>query len=290
MKTNHLVAAGALALAALVLAPAVLAAEATSESGKKRFFWNRLRDPKPAAQAAAETPAPTETAPSAEGVEVAVAVAKTVEEKEARRAEKEQEKLEQEAAVGTSGGRRIERVVARLRVGPIGRDAAAAPYLDLIGTGRATAAEMNDFAAYVARKGLLEEALEIQHKAIDLDPRSSTLWLNLGTLQRGVRRSGAAQAAYRRAIDLDPSNALAWYNLGVVQDTQGDYDDSVESFRRALTLDPTLADAKVNPQVVNNDRMLVVQLLLSQQKTGALGLPLVPMQLRPAPADAPAVK
>lgn len=252
------------------------AADAAGNSGKKKYFWNRLRESKPAAEekAAAESlPAPG--TPAAEAPRV-------VDEKEARRAAKEQERLEQQAALGTSGGRRLDRVVARLRVGPIGSDPSALPYLDLIETGQATAAEMNDFAAWVARRGLVEEALEIQHGAIDRDRQSSTLWLNLGTLQRGLRRPGPAQAAYKRAIDLDPSNALAWYNLGVVQDAQNDYDAAVESFRRAFTLDPSLADAKVNPQVVNNDRMLVVQLLLSQQRTGALGLPLVPMQPRPA--------
>jgi tetratricopeptide (TPR) repeat protein len=248
---------------------------------KKPGIFNRLRDPKPAAEApapAGELPAPAE---------VAAPAPRAVDDKEARRLAKEREDLEREAARGTSGGRKLDRIVARLRVGPIGQDVLAVPYLDLIETGQATASELNDFASYVARKGLVEDALEFQRRAIELDPKNSRLWLNLGTLQRGVRRPGAAEAAYRRAIDLDPANALAWYNLGVVQDARDEYEPAIESFRRAFTLDPTLADAKVNPQVVGNDRMLVVQLLLSQQKTGALGLPLVPMQTRAAPPAAP---
>lgn len=205
----------------------------------------------------------------------------TEHEKAQQEAAEAQAQLEAQATGPTSIG--LEKVVARLRVTPLGRDPQAIPYLDLAERGTATAPQLNDFAAFVAYRGLVGQAVEFQKAAVKLDRANATYWLNLGTMQRSLREFGAAGAAFKRALELDPANALAYYNLGTVLDAESDYDGALEAYRRALILDPRLGDPRFNPQVVGNDRMLAVKLLIAQTQSGALSLPLLTVQDKEAP-------
>jgi len=165
-----------------------------------------------------------------------------------------------------------------LRQGPIGAEPNANAYLDLIESGRATAPQVNDFAAYLAKRGMPRVAQQYQEHATALAPKDPTIWLNLGTIQRTIGSLGDAAGSFKKAISLDPNNALAHYNLGAVYDAQKSYDDAVEEYRRALVLDPDLADPRKNPQVVNNENLMAVRLTIYANQAGALGLPLLQMQ------------
>jgi tetratricopeptide (TPR) repeat protein len=171
-----------------------------------------------------------------------------------------------------------------VRSGPIGAEPNAVAYLDLIGAGRATAAQVNDFAAYLAKRGMPKVAVSLQEYALRLDPTSATLWANLGTILRTNGSLGPAASAYKKAIEIDPANALAHYNLGAVYDADKRYDAAIEEYRRALVLDPDLADPRKNPQVVNNDNLLAVKLQIYSHQAGSLGLPLLQMQKNATPA------
>jgi len=174
----------------------------------------------------------------------------------------------------------------RLRQGPVGAEPNALAYLDLIESGKATAAQVNDFAAYLAKRGMTRVALQYQDYATELAPKDPTIWLNMGTIQRTMGSLGDAAGSFKKAISLDPNHALAHYNLGAVYDAQKEYDDAIEEYRRALVLDPDLADPRKNPQVVNNENLLAVRLTIYGNEAGALGLPLLQMQ-KPAPATKP---
>ncbi|HZN56127.1 MAG TPA: tetratricopeptide repeat protein [Candidatus Polarisedimenticolaceae bacterium] len=180
----------------------------------------------------------------------------------------------------------LAKVIARLREGPIGTEPNAVAYLDLIEQGRATPSQVNDFAAYLAKRGMPRIALPFQEYALKLDRNNPTLWLNLGTIQRTTGALGDATGSFKKTISLDPNNALAHYNLGSIYDAQKDYDAAIEEYRRALVLDPDLADPRKNPQVVNNENLLAVKLEIYQNQAGALGLPLLQMQ-PPVPAPKP---
>jgi tetratricopeptide (TPR) repeat protein len=250
IRTNVTVR-GVLAVALLALAvPAARAAVSGTPDPAAKGWFNRLRGG---------------------GSDAGGATSKA--EKEAA---EQTQKLEAQAVAGASLG--LEKTVARLRVTNLGKDPQAVPYLDLIERGTATAPQLNDFAAYVAYRGLVGQAVEFQRAAVKLDGTQATYWLNLGTMQRALRQFGSAESAFQRAIQIDPANALAYYNLGTVLDAQEKYDDGLEAFRRALILDPKLADPRVNPQVVGNDRMLVVKLLIAQTQSGAMSLPLITVQ------------
>ncbi len=181
----------------------------------------------------------------------------------------------------------LTNTIALVRKSVIGGDPNVGAYLDLISAGQASDAQVNDFAAYVAKRGMPKVAISFQQYALRLQPQNSTLWLNLGTLQRTTGAYSSAETSFEKAIDIDPINALAHYNLGAVHDAQGDYDDAIEEYRRALVLDPGLADPRKNPQVVNNEILLAVELEIYQSQAGALGLPLLQMQKTPPPQKPP---
>jgi hypothetical protein len=179
------------------------------------------------------------------------------------------------------------KAIDTLRNTAIGKEPNSVAYLDRIATGRASAPQVNDFAAYLAKRGMPKAALAFQEYAVRMQPADATLWLNLGTIRRTNRSNGPAVTAYKKAIELDPGNALAHYNLGAVYDAEKHYDDAIEEYRRALVLDPELADPRKNPQVVNNDNLLAVRLELYRNQAGSLGLPLLQMQ-KPTPTPPPA--
>ncbi len=183
----------------------------------------------------------------------------------------------------------LAKAIVHLRDTAIGSEPTAVTYMDLIAAGRATPAQVNDFAAYLAKRGMPKVAAGFQEYAVKLDETNPTLWLNLGTIRRTAGSNGPAETAYKKTIALDPGNALAHYNLGSLYDTQKKYDEAIEEYRRALVLDPDLADPRKNPQVVNNENLLAVKLEIYQNQAGSLGLPLLQMQkgTKAAPAVPP---
>jgi tetratricopeptide (TPR) repeat protein len=182
----------------------------------------------------------------------------------------------------------LMKTIQRLRANPVGQEPNPAAYLTLIESGKASAAEVNDFATYLAKRGAVPTALQFQQYGVTLAPKDATLWLNLGTIQRTLGNLGSAADAFQKSIALDPNSGLAHYNLGTVYDAQKNYDDAIEEYRRALVIQPDLADPRKNPQVVNNDNMLAVRLKLYANQSGAMGLPLIQLQKTAAPAKDPA--
>jgi len=195
------------------------------------------------------------------------------------------------AAAAVMPDEALTKSIVQLRTTSLGTEPTAVAYMDLIAAGRATAPQVNDFAAYLAKRGMPKVALGFQEYAVKLQPADATLWLNLGTIRRTAGSAGGAISAFKKTIELDPGNAWAHYNLGAVYDAEKNYDSAIEEYRRALVLDPDLADPRKNPQVVNNDNLLAVKLEIYRNQAGSLGLPLLQMQ-KPAakPAGKPAAK
>jgi tetratricopeptide (TPR) repeat protein len=267
MKKSTLVAVAA-AIAATVFLPAATPS-ARADGGESSWWVPRLRSKEAAAeqqqqQAREEVPNNTAPAPPPAGTHAAV-----------------------EAVLPDSSLLKLNK---HLKEGPIGRDANARAYLDLIEVGGASPAQLNDFAAYLAKRGMPRVALAYQQYAVRLDGSDPTLLLNLGTLHQTLHETGPAESAFRKCLDIDPNHALAHYNLGTVYDTQKRYDDAIEEYRRALVLDPSLGDPRKNPQVVNNEHLLAVKLEIYANQAGSLGLPLKQMQpdasAKPAPKPA----
>jgi Flp pilus assembly protein TadD len=164
-------------------------------------------------------------------------------------------------------------VQERLRASRVGTDLVGRRYLDLVDTGTATAGQLNEFGIWLSGQGILEPAEEYFRAALELNQEDAEVWNNLGMVQLRLGQDGA-KSSFQHAIELVPTHAVAHYNMGIFLDHAGEYDAAVEEYIRALTLDPRLGDPVHNPQVVHNQRLLVVRLGLYERKARTLGLPM----------------
>jgi len=84
-----------------------------------------------------------------------------------------------------------------------------------------SAAEHNDLGYYYETGGHTDLAQREYRKALKLDPHLARARVNLGNLEAGAGRWGAAEDHYRRALRDAPADADALNNLAVALMRQG---------------------------------------------------------------------
>lgn len=100
------------------------------------------------------------------------------------------------------------------------------------------AGELAFRAKTAADKGKTDEAIDLNRRAIDLNPSHVGAWNNLGALLMARQNYREAMQAFERAADLLPKDprpyenlALCWYDMG--------YDDNALTYyRKSLERDP----------------------------------------------------
>ncbi len=106
---------------------------------------------------------------------------------------------------------------------------------------------MNDEVSYItAGTGLIddlrpEEALDVLKTAVEINPRSTAAYNNLGVAAIKLDRIGEARSYFERAAALDPSFPVPRQGLGEVYQRQGDRAAAVAQWKKALELDPFFA-------------------------------------------------
>jgi tetratricopeptide (TPR) repeat protein len=89
--------------------------------------------------------------------------------------------------------------------------------------------------------GRYEQAIELNRRALDLQPDLAGVWNSLGLSLMGRGRDldflEAAQA-FKRAADLDPRDERPYQNLGVLYHERGFDEDALEYFSLALERNP----------------------------------------------------
>jgi tetratricopeptide (TPR) repeat protein len=90
------------------------------------------------------------------------------------------------------------------------------------------------------------EVIQAYTSALELDPVSTGVLVNLGTVHFHLKNWDQAQEYYRRALEADPRYALAHFNLGNLYDEKGDQAKALLHYLMALRLDPAYADAHYN--------------------------------------------
>jgi len=85
---------------------------------------------------------------------------------------------------------------------------------------------------------LLKETLVVYQRAVQLGPRLSKTWNNLGVALDNLSRFEEARKAFRQAIQLKPDDALPWLNLGSNYSSDRMYREALEPFRKGLALEP----------------------------------------------------
>lgn len=95
-------------------------------------------------------------------------------------------------------------------------------------------------------KGLLDEALSLYKKAIEMNPYAAEAYFNIGVIYQEKGLSDKAALNYEIAIGLNKDFLEAHHNLGVVFKEKGIFHEAVPCFQRVLQLKPDHASALYN--------------------------------------------
>lgn len=82
--------------------------------------------------------------------------------------------------------------------------------------------------------------------ALQIDPKDSVSWSNVGNMNAFEGKQEAALKAYDEALKADPKNPTVWNNKGVVYQSMGMYQEAMVCFDKALGYDPDFFDAHIN--------------------------------------------
>ena len=115
-----------------------------------------------------------------------------------------------------------------------------------------------------------ERSIELLKNSLQLDVGNAVYWAALGNTYF-LLHPNAAQHAYIRAIEIDSKSASAWVNLGLLYAYHGDVDLANEALYRAQVLNPDNTLAWVGQYLIataNGDKADATLLL-----EHAVGLP-----------------
>jgi tetratricopeptide (TPR) repeat protein len=96
------------------------------------------------------------------------------------------------------------------------------------------------------KKGRIEEALIINQKTVEINPKDVEAVYNLGNTFKELNRLEEARANYKIVIKLQPEHFGAYNNLGIVLKELGQFEDAEISFKHLVKLKPN------NVEAINN--------------------------------------
>jgi tetratricopeptide (TPR) repeat protein len=106
-----------------------------------------------------------------------------------------------------------------------------------------SAEAMSNIGLVLKAANQLEQAQEIQLKAIGIDPTYAKAYINLGVLLAGQRDLNEAEHYLRQAVTLSPEKVLAYQNLGSALHMNGKSREAIEIYEIAVEISPK--DARV---------------------------------------------
>lgn len=102
-------------------------------------------------------------------------------------------------------------------------------------------------------QGMLDEAIELYTRAIQLDPNLAAAYNNRGLAYDEKGDLGRAIADLDRAIQLDPNAAPTYYNRGLAHKALGKKAEAISDFEKFISLTD-------NPQLIQQARQLIAEL------------------------------
>jgi tetratricopeptide (TPR) repeat protein len=82
--------------------------------------------------------------------------------------------------------------------------------------------------------GLNQKAIDSYKAILSFDPKSSTVWSNIGLLYVKEGKNTEAEEAYKKAIELNGENPYPYNNLGTLYLKELRYDEAIEAALAAL--------------------------------------------------------
>jgi tetratricopeptide (TPR) repeat protein len=104
----------------------------------------------------------------------------------------------------------------------------------------------NILAVTLHRMGRSQEGLDEMRIASQLDPSNTSIFANLGEMERKAGNLDEAEAALKRATALDARSVQAHNNLGIVYYDRKDFEKARECYRAALRYNEQYAEAHNN--------------------------------------------
>jgi Tfp pilus assembly protein PilF len=86
------------------------------------------------------------------------------------------------------------------------------------------------------QQGDAEAAVECYEKAIQIDPRLLTAWLNLTSACTMLEQDDKAVESAQQAVTLEPDSGMAHNNLAVALYFKGEYNEAKQHLERAKEL------------------------------------------------------
>ncbi|HTH02852.1 MAG TPA: DUF3857 domain-containing protein [Vicinamibacterales bacterium] len=88
------------------------------------------------------------------------------------------------------------------------------------------------------RAGNYDQAVTLLKRVVELEPKSKTAWINLGSAYVALRQYDPAIAAFNKQLEVNPYDEYAHNHLGRVYTLQRRYDEAESAFRKQIELNP----------------------------------------------------
>ena len=98
--------------------------------------------------------------------------------------------------------------------------------------------EQERIDVFKLREELLEVAEEILKKAIEVNPRNTVAYLELGCCYKRQRKYDQAEEMFQKAIETNPKKDSVYLESGCLYNEQGKYNQAKEMLKRTIEINP----------------------------------------------------
>jgi HD-GYP domain-containing protein (c-di-GMP phosphodiesterase class II) len=85
---------------------------------------------------------------------------------------------------------------------------------------------------------MMDQAVEMYRKTLEMDPYFKDACLTLGTLYKKLGKLEQAAECMKKTLELDPNEADALYQIGLIHLQQENYEEAINSFNKAVMIMP----------------------------------------------------
>lgn len=122
-------------------------------------------------------------------------------------------------------------------------------------------------SAILWHQNRLHEAEPYVAELAEMNPRDSSIWINLAYIRRRTRSLEAAVETLQRAFEANPRDPLAHFNMACYRAVQDRTEEALALLENALALDPSLRElAKTEPDFQKLRGLAAFQKLISGEK------------------------
>jgi tetratricopeptide (TPR) repeat protein len=89
-----------------------------------------------------------------------------------------------------------------------------------------------------------QEAVELFHKILDMEPNNYKALYNLGITYDNLDRPKKALEYLKKALEVNPNHKYSYYNIGLIYEDQSEPEKALEFYSRALEIDPDFLYAR----------------------------------------------